>query len=120
MYCIKIEYQVDFLVLIKYTLVTYLFLIDVIADCLRKFSGSKSSSSSKPVLDIPPVRVPEHLDKPVVHDVLGGVEGHGRFLCAVERDESRAWVSLKLDLCYKINKVSTTLPVMLLYYTCTF
>ena len=86
-------------------------MIDVIADCFRKFSWSESSSSSKPVLDIPPVRVPEHLDKPVVHDGLRRVEGHGRLLCAVKCDESRTWVSLKLDLFSKINKVSTMMTV---------
>ena len=80
--------------------ITNLFMIDVVADCFGKFSRSKSTSSSspKPVLDISPVRVPKHLDKPVVHDRLRGVEGHGRLLRAVKCDESRAWVSLKLDL----------------------
>merc|ERR1719330_150501 len=89
----------------------HLFMIDVIADCFRKFSWSESSSSSKPVLDIPPVRVPEHLDKPVVHDGLRRVEGHGRLLCAVKCDESRAWVSLKLDLDILKSSVSTEVPI---------
>ena len=80
----------------------HLFMIEIIADCFGKLSRSKSPST-EPVLDIPLVRVPEHLDKPVVHDCLRGVEGHGSLLCAVKCDESRGWVSLKLNLWSKLK-----------------